>query len=197
MLPTGRATKSRRSRRSASCCCSGDTTEGVPRSERARRSISVSFSAGVNRSSVSSIVSRLRCAILATGRSRTLTDYPTDLLNSPPQVLEAQVVFRRSAPALAAAVATVPPGGNSTALPGSDSTAAAPVPVGLAANTQGTPRNAFTELITTPQLSLGKTVVAAYLVGTRGTAPHALYLGLIVTAQRPRHSRTAPPQNPG
>jgi nickel/cobalt exporter len=28
----------------------------------------------------------------------------------------------------------------------------------------------------------GKTVVAAYLVGTRGTARHALYLGMIVTA---------------
>src|SRR5262249_20688362 len=28
----------------------------------------------------------------------------------------------------------------------------------------------------------GKTVVAAYLVGTRGTARHALYLGLVVTA---------------
>jgi len=28
----------------------------------------------------------------------------------------------------------------------------------------------------------GKTVVAAYLVGTRGTPRHALYLGLIVTA---------------
>ena len=30
--------------------------------------------------------------------------------------------------------------------------------------------------------SHGKTVVAAYLVGTRATACHALYLGLIVTA---------------
>src|SRR5205807_10467114 len=68
-----------------------------------------------------------------------------------------------------------------------------------------TPRSAFTALVTTPQFSLGmvglalaaavrlgalhalepghgKTVVAAYLVGTRGTPRHALYLGLIVTA---------------
>src|SRR5262249_16486199 len=68
-----------------------------------------------------------------------------------------------------------------------------------------TPRSAFTALVTTQQLSLGmvclalivavglgalhalepghgKTVVAAYLVGTRGTPRHALYLGLIVTA---------------
>ena len=75
----------------------------------------------------------------------------------------------------------------------------------LTANLQATPRNAFTELMTTSQLSLGmvclalavaaglgafhalepghgKTVVAAYLVGTRGTARDALYLGLIVTS---------------
>src|SRR5438093_13619911 len=75
----------------------------------------------------------------------------------------------------------------------------------LAPNRQATPRNAFTELVTTRQLSLGivlfsllvaagfgafhalepghgKTVVAAYLVGARGTAWHALILGLIVTA---------------
>ena len=68
-----------------------------------------------------------------------------------------------------------------------------------------TPRSALTELVTTQQLSFGmvclalavaiglgalhalepghgKTVVAAYLVGTRGTLRHALYLGLIVTA---------------
>jgi ABC-type nickel/cobalt efflux system permease component RcnA len=67
-----------------------------------------------------------------------------------------------------------------------------------------TPRSSFTELVTAPQLGLGivlvamaasvglgafhalepghgKTVVAAYLVGSRGTAWHALMLGLIVT----------------
>ena len=78
-------------------------------------------------------------------------------------------------------------------------------PFQLQANQQGTPRNAFTELIAAQQLGLGvvlfalvvaaslgafhalepghgKTVVAAYLVGSRGTAWHALVLGLIVTA---------------
>src|SRR5262249_5019586 len=68
-----------------------------------------------------------------------------------------------------------------------------------------TPRSAFTELIATQHFSVGmvglalvvavglgalhalepghgKTVVAAYLVGSRGTPRHALYLGLIVTA---------------
>jgi ABC-type nickel/cobalt efflux system permease component RcnA len=69
----------------------------------------------------------------------------------------------------------------------------------------GTPRSPFTQLIATPRLSPGvvlaallvaaslgafhalepghgKTMVAAYLVGSRGTAWHALLLGLTVTA---------------
>ena len=68
-----------------------------------------------------------------------------------------------------------------------------------------TPKNSFTELIATKQLNWsmilfallvaaalgafhalepghGKTLVAAYLIGSRGTAKHALLLGLIVTA---------------
>jgi ABC-type nickel/cobalt efflux system permease component RcnA len=74
----------------------------------------------------------------------------------------------------------------------------------LRANAQGTPRTAFTELMAMRELGLGiilfamvvaaglgafhalepghgKTVVAAYLVGARGTAWHAVVLGLIVT----------------
>ncbi len=85
------------------------------------------------------------------------------------------------------------------------SRAKAPEPLHLQANQQATPRSAFTELITTRSLSLwflitaafiafglgalhalepghGKTIVAAYLVGSRGTARHAMLLGLIVTA---------------
>jgi hypothetical protein len=46
-------------------------------------------------------ITLVRSSVPATDRSRALTDYPTDLLNSPPQVLEAQVLFR-PAPALAA-----------------------------------------------------------------------------------------------
>jgi ABC-type nickel/cobalt efflux system permease component RcnA len=75
----------------------------------------------------------------------------------------------------------------------------------LAANRQGTPRNRFTEIIASPRWGLwflltaalvaaalgglhalepghGKTIVAAYLVGSQGTATHALLLGLVVTA---------------
>ena len=74
----------------------------------------------------------------------------------------------------------------------------------LEANKQGTPRSRFTELIATNQWGIlflltaalvaaalgglhalepghGKTIVAAYLVGSQGTAAHALLLGLIVT----------------
>lgn len=74
----------------------------------------------------------------------------------------------------------------------------------LQANRQATPRNGLTEMVTTKEMGPaivllaavvamglgalhalepghGKTVVAAYLVGSRGTAWHALVLGLTVT----------------
>ena len=77
--------------------------------------------------------------------------------------------------------------------------------VRMEANRQATPRSRFTELIASRQLGLGiivlagliaaglgalhalepghgKTIVAAYLVGSRGTASQAMFLGLIVTA---------------
>jgi nickel/cobalt exporter len=120
-------------------------------------------------------------------RSRALSDYPTDLLNSPPQDLEARMLFARG---------------------GGDLSAGAPhlqiQPARLEVNRQAAPSSAFTELVTTQQLGFGvvlfatavaaglgafhalepghgKTVVAAYLVGSKGTAWHALLLGLIVT----------------
>jgi high-affinity nickel-transport protein len=78
-------------------------------------------------------------------------------------------------------------------------------PMRLQANHQQTPRSSFTELIQAQRLSPwflftaaiiaiglgglhalepghGKTIVAAYLVGSRGTARHAFLLGIIVTA---------------
>lgn len=74
----------------------------------------------------------------------------------------------------------------------------------LQPNQQATPRNAFTQLMAGKQIGLGimligaliaaglgalhalepghgKTIVAAYLVGSKGTARHAFLLGLIVT----------------
>jgi nickel/cobalt transporter (NicO) family protein len=124
----------------------------------------------------------------ATDRSRELSDYPTDLLNSPPQDVEARVTFRVDSTAVAA-------------VPGATTTA----PPALRPNSQVSPSNRFAELMRTSQPGTGlvvtallvaavlgafhalepghgKTVVAAYLVGSRGTARHALILGLIVTA---------------
>jgi nickel/cobalt exporter len=166
-----------------------------------------------------------------TDRSAGLTNYPTDLLNSPPQDLSATIQFRypaapsaRAAAALAPtppsphrASASSPKGTHRATLAVHSPVVALPQPAArsasvteteplrLQANQQATPRNAFTELITTRRLSLwflftaafiacglgalhalepghGKTIVAAYLVGSRGTARHAFLLGLIVTA---------------
>jgi ABC-type nickel/cobalt efflux system permease component RcnA len=198
-----------------------------------------------------------------TDRSAELSNYPTDLLNSPPQDLSAAIQFHYPA---ALSVSNKPNDLSSRAqrseaegpavpkqVPAKDllsreivpttelssrlsrlavepersgvegpevrkrvpkpasSEAAHVVPVTtteplhLHANQQATPRSAFTELITTRSMSLwflitaafialglgalhalepghGKTIVAAYLVGSRGTARHAFLLGLIVTA---------------
>jgi len=148
-----------------------------------------------------------------TDRSAGLTNYPTDLLNSPPQSLSAAIQFHYPiAPVKAAPVVRTRSPKPSPSRTKHDATASpmaaaptTPEPLHLQANQQATPRSAFTELITTRRLSLwflitaafiafglgalhalepghGKTIVAAYLVGSRGTARHALLLGLIVTA---------------
>ena len=116
----------------------------------------------------------------STDRSRGLSVYPRDLV--PPQDTEARF---SASPGAAAASAD----------------ASAPAP---AATRDATPRDLFTQAITrrtlTPGVMLlgllvafvfgafhalspghGKTMVAAYLVGSRGTARHAVTLGLIVT----------------
>lgn len=189
-------------------------------------------------------------------RSRELADYPTAPTESPPQTLEARVVFARlvTAPSVARASSlpvgppdgpsshgptepegspdagairssqalprTAPPAQPSAGVPATErqgiagprtsaapTTPAAPpttdIPA-LTANARGTPRDAFTGLIAGRPLGLGmvlfalavatslgafhalepghgKTVVAAYLVGARGTAWHAALLGLVVT----------------
>lgn len=186
----------------------------------------------------------IRSSAPQTDRSAELTNYPTDLLNSPPQDREASIRFRHPAPALDAhaplnRVATqeagitqtrgkrishTPRASNnrrsrnqsaaaatraSASVPGvalrlKSTTAGSPESLHLNANQQSTPRNAFTELIATSHLSLwflltaalialglgalhalepghGKTIVAAYLVGSRGTPRHAILLGIIVT----------------
>lgn len=129
-------------------------------------------------------------SVPAQSKSNRLTTYTSDLLQTPPQDLRATCAF------------AVP-----TALRGRPAASASlPVPTGSSGVREAsTPRNLLTELITARQLSIGvvllsllaafglgafhalepghgKTLVAAYLVGSRGTAWHALLLGLVVTA---------------
>jgi ABC-type nickel/cobalt efflux system permease component RcnA len=136
-------------------------------------------------------------------RSLELTNYPTDMLHSPPQTLEAAVTFK-AAPPGALAGGEFAPGAASAGWLAVGSASPAPG-MKLEANRQGTPRNAFTDLIKSNRMDLaflltaaliaallggfhalepghGKTLVAAYLVGSRGTAGHAVLLGTIVTA---------------
>lgn len=161
-------------------------------------------------------------------RSNHLTNYPTDLLNSPPQDLEASIAFDPSVLAALSSEKTHPQLRNSQKRADSRATTSAnldrqktptadgvpaqtqretvtpnqPIqPIQLQANQQGTPRNLFTELISKKNLGFwfllgaaaiagalhalepghGKTIVAAYLVGSRGTAWNALLLGVVVT----------------
>ena len=173
----------------------------------------------------------LRSSVPATDRSGELSNYPTDLLTSPPQDLEASLIAalppvpttladpqRMPMPHPVAARALHPPrrevgAASKRAAPPRLATPLETVPAPLAASTvmslqanrQQTPRSRFTELIQAEHLSAwflftaaliaiglgglhalepghGKTIVAAYLVGSRGTARHAVLLGVIVTA---------------
>lgn len=166
----------------------------------------------------------LEASVPERDRSRALADYPTDLLNSPPQDVEAAVTFTVAPllPIRDTAAPSAPPASPerqafesvtvpAPAAPASAAAASAETPpsserpLRLEPNSRATPRDAFTALIATPEISAsilvfaallaaalgafhalepghGKTVVAAYLVGSRGTARHALLLGLIVTA---------------
>ncbi|MBV9265200.1 MAG: sulfite exporter TauE/SafE family protein [Acidobacteriaceae bacterium] len=127
-------------------------------------------------------------------RSAGLTNYATDLLNSPPQQVTAKLVV--DLPIMNAAVKTSPEPTPVPKLPNHQ--------VELTPNRQETPRNAFTELIHTERFGTGvivlcaliavglgalhalepghgKTIVAAYLVGSKGTARDAVLLGTFVT----------------
>jgi ABC-type nickel/cobalt efflux system permease component RcnA len=129
----------------------------------------------------------------ATDRSKQLADYPTDLLDSPPQDLEARVTFTR--PTAVAAVTPAPAPAAPPAAPALD----------LQPNRQPASGSALASLLSERESGAGilamalliaavlgafhalepghgKTVVAAYLVGSRGTVRHAVFLGLVVTA---------------
>jgi nickel/cobalt exporter len=156
-------------------------------------------------------------------RSTQLSNYPTDLVNSPPQALQARVTFSAavapttssSASGLAtrtssSTVRAAKPARNATdaIVPSSAVPASVHSPdqdmVSITPNQQKTPRSAFTELMATQKMGIGivllaaliaaalgalhalepghgKTIVAAYLAGAKGTARHAFLLGIIVT----------------
>ena len=185
--------------------------------------------------------SLLSSSVPSTDRSSELSNYPTDLITSPPQDLDASVVAELSTSPVAtieaqshasspqvlrqtaAVVAGKTPASNpavhipeTAIVPTSlvqagtlhEPTQSSNVPattMHLQANRQQTPRSKFTELIQAQNLSAwflftaaiiaiglgglhalepghGKTIVAAYLVGSKGTARHAILLGIIVTA---------------
>jgi ABC-type nickel/cobalt efflux system permease component RcnA len=162
-----------------------------------------------------------------TDRSQQLSNYPTNLLESPPQDLEADVAYKITAGPSSAdtsSSATVEKQGVQstsehrveTDLIKKGSTPQMVPPTRLSIQTvspalqllpnkQATPRSRFTELMTNQRMSLwfllsaaffamglgalhalepghGKTIVAAYLVGSRGRTRHAVGLGLLVTA---------------
>jgi ABC-type nickel/cobalt efflux system permease component RcnA len=137
-------------------------------------------------------------SVPASDRSLELTNYPTDMLHSPPQTLEASLSIK-DAPFSNKSEIQANSGWLAT------SGAVASGNVILKANSQGTPRSAFTELISSKRTDFlfmtmaaliaavlggfhalepghGKTLVAAYLVGSHGKARHAVLLGAIVTA---------------
>lgn len=132
-------------------------------------------------------------SVPVTDRSQQLSHYPTDLQQSPPQVLDAHVTFVSAATADGETIASLAPqSGDITAVPrqpnqqeiSPPSMASLMAPDSLSlrviimALTVAMGLGAFHAL----EPGHGKTVVAAYLVGARGTAQHALWLGLIVTA---------------
>ncbi len=125
-------------------------------------------------------------SVPTTDRSHALTVYPQDLISSPPQVSEASFRFL--------------PGTGSAA----SSTAPAPAPANGLTGWIAQRTDAMTELMAQKEIPLtalliglvvafflgaahamspghGKTIAAAYLVGSRGTPLHAVFLGVTVT----------------
>jgi ABC-type nickel/cobalt efflux system permease component RcnA len=130
-------------------------------------------------------VSLVRSTVPATDRSRELADYPVDLVNSPPQDVEARATFRHDAASTTATSPAAPPPSLPSTRPPSSSSALA----NLVSRAEPGAGMVAMALLVAMALGAfhalepghGKSVVAAYLVGSRGTARHALVLGLVVT----------------
>jgi ABC-type nickel/cobalt efflux system permease component RcnA len=145
-------------------------------------------------------VAVLESSAPGTDRSQELTNYSSDVLNSPPQQLSALVAYDFQLPIVTKTNRPARVRQTPSQLP------SATVSVAHAPQPQNTPRSRFTQLISAQgELSFwvllsaaliaaglgalhalepghGKTIVAAYLVGSRGTARHAVLLGVVVTA---------------
>jgi len=170
-------------------------------------------------------VKLLSSSVPETDRSARLSDYPTDLLNSPPQQLAAQMSFVvvplagrvdnfsagkplervKTAKPVVKRVITEISQVRPTVAPALGRDLTTRRTVELKSNSQATPRSSFTEIMARKDLGLGvilaalaiavglgafhalepghgKTLVATYLVGSRGTFKHAFLLGVSVTA---------------
>jgi nickel/cobalt exporter len=128
----------------------------------------------------------------AADRSKELTAYPQDPLAAPPQDLKAVVSWSAPAPVVSETSAAVVPASTETAQPGQ--TGAGMVvkgdflsrllhqgDIGLGATLIGMLVAFGLGAIHALSPGHGKTIVAAYLVGARGTAKHAAFLGAMVT----------------
>jgi ABC-type nickel/cobalt efflux system permease component RcnA len=123
--------------------------------------------------------------------SASLRSYPDDLLQTPLEVREARFAFEPGVPDPEAGSAVT-----STAARAAERTNRAVSPGVLSRFAESAARKDLTLPVVIFSLAAavfwgalhalgpghGKTVVAAYLVGSRGTAKHALFLGLTVTA---------------
>jgi ABC-type nickel/cobalt efflux system permease component RcnA len=137
----------------------------------------------------------------ATGNAITIRRAKSVTASTPARAGSSAASTRAAAPVAGPAVSATQAASESIS---TDTASGAAAGLALKGNAQGTPRNRFTELIASNQWGLwflltaaliaaalgglhalepghGKTIVAAYLVGSQGTAAHALWLGLIVT----------------
>src|SRR5262249_20379468 len=141
----------------------------------------------------------LQSSVSTKDRSKQLTEYPQDPTISPPQELAAKIRFAFPAqvqPSAPKPVASPIPAQKVVQVP-----AMAPQPKPAVPNKR---EDSFTRLISTHELNFqiilfslviafglgamhalspghGKTIVAGYLIGARGTGKHAVFLGATVT----------------
>lgn len=124
-------------------------------------------------------------------RSQALADYPADLLDSPPQDTAAHALFTRDGIVVAdvPSAPTAPTAGDQALRPNRQAAGDVGLPRLLQATSGGVGVILLALVVAAGLGALhalepghGKTMVAAYLVGSRGTAWHAVVLGVVVTA---------------